>query len=482
MRGAFDIMARGYDGATDSTFRTHHAFYTSPEGDEDTILGAHDRDRLLLEGRSMVRNNPIVYGLLERVVSYAVFGGIWPQARTSDPKWNKLSESWWRDIYAPTCDYRQQQGVGMDTFQSMTLSERFVAGELGFIMLKNGQLQPIEASRISTPHDYRKDENVIDGVRKTKQGLILGYYVCPRGKSGAIDVKKYKYIRRENFIHCWRPTRPDMVRGIPDLAPLINLFRDYKETDQNIRAKIKNDAQTWGKSKRAAGSVNYRSRDSYTIDDANDKNLQRVEKVEGLRLLHMRPEEDVDSFESKTPNSEYIKYVEHLLHVMAQAFDLPYEFMMLIFTQGSYSAQRAAMIHAHHTILKWIKWQNKVFNQRVWNWRIAKAMKDGTLPEAPKVDGVSEWYRVEWTQPYWQEIDTDKQAKGDAAAWKMGKDSLKSIIGRTGRDRDDVFREKAEDIKAAQRIAEEEGLDDWQQLIDVSQPGDTKKAFVGGAQ
>jgi len=477
IKAAFEIMASGYTGVIDSRYRNPQAYNKSPVGDEDSVIGTVDRTKVRLELRYEYRNNPLARGVVDRLASYAIFTGIYPQARTKKAAWNKEAEQWWRSVYVPAADYRQMAGVDLITFQKQNISERLISGDIGYILLKNGQLQPIEAPRIATPSKLSSDKKIIDGVRVNKSGLTLGYYVCPRKQNGGyVDLTKFKYVRRENFIHCWKQTRPDMVRGIPDLAPLINYFRDYGETDEAIRAKIKNDAFTWAKSKNDGPRVGMRNRGSYTLSDSGSKNPQRVEKVEGLRLLNMGKGEDVDGFESKTPNSEYTPYQKAYIQIMAQCLGLPYEFMMLIFTQGSFSAIRASMIHAHHAVLDWNSWNNKIFNRRVWNWRVAKAIRAGELPPAPLDDkGISEWWKVEWSLPFWQELDTDKQTKGDLAGWKMGKESMKSIIGRGGSDRTDVFTEKAEDILDAEKIAKEKLGDKnrWRDIIDTSQPGQT---------
>ena len=475
VRSAFDIMATGYDGAQDNRFRRSTAFGSSPEGTEEAVVGKYDRQRLQLEGRYFRRNNPIAGAIIDRLASYAIFDGIKPQARTSDPAWNKMAEQFWNQAYAPTCDYRQQQGVDMASFQEQIITERLTVGDMGFILLKNGQLQPIESPRIATPAAFMKDPNVIDGVKRNKSGIVSGYYVCNRNANGGgIDLSSYRFIKRENFVHCWRSTRPDMVRGIPDLAPVIPNLRDYKETDANVRAKIKADAKTWAKSKKEQTIANQRQRGAYNLDEGSGVNPQRVEKVEGLRLLNMRPDEDVEAFDSNTPNAQYVEYLRESISIIAARLSLPYEFVMLVFTQGSYSAQRMALIAAHHTIKKWVNWENKVFNKRIWNWRIAKAMKDGVLPLAPLDDnGQSEWHQVEWSLPYWQEIDADKQIKGETGKWKLGADSLKSMIAQGGRDRDDVFREKAGDIaaaaKAAAAVSGVDGVDiSWREIIDIT--------------
>jgi hypothetical protein len=143
VKAAFDVLANGYDAARDTRYRTHMAFNRSPEGTEDTVIGAHDRKRLQMECRFMYRNNPIARGVVERLSEYAIFNGICPQPRTTDENWNKQAEMWWKQIFVPTCDVRQYQGVDLATFQKQIITERMRAGEMGFVLLSNGQIQPI---------------------------------------------------------------------------------------------------------------------------------------------------------------------------------------------------------------------------------------------------------------------------------------------------------------------------------------------------
>ena len=119
---------------------------------------------------------------------------------------------------------------------------------------------------------------------------------------------------------------------------------------------------------------------------------------------------------------------------------------------------------------------------RICNWRVAKAMKRGTIPQAPleEVKGPdgrvvgqrSQWFRKAWSIPYFDWVDPKAQTIADKEAYNLGVTSLKRLNAGRGQDRDDVMREKADDIKAAQDIAAElgEGIT-WRDLISTKAPG-----------
>jgi lambda family phage portal protein len=440
-------------------------------------VGRVDRQTLRLECRDLWRNNEIVRAIVDRVPSYAVWTGIYPQPQTSDPAINAEYARWWAEIYVPTADYRQINGVDLIAHQRLAISHRLLDGGLGFVLLANGQIQPIEADRIATPQRLNGDEHVTEGVRVSDAGLVLGYYVCERNKNGTVDTTKARYIARENFIYLFNPSRVDQLVGIPDLAPCVNKLRDYDETDRYVLNKIKSDAMMLFKRKDDVGLPNMNPRGS-TLKTSSSGVAQRVEKNEWGQVINLAGREDMEAFESKTPNGEYVPYLKHQLQTIAAAVGVSYEILMIIFTEGSFSSQRAALIHNKHAFLQWHDWLVVSFLDRLYNWRIAKAIKNGELPPAPKdAKGASEWWRKSWSVPHFDWVDPQKQAIADKERYNMGADSLTAIINSQGRYRDEVFAEKADDILAAARMAEEINKADpgagvtWRDIILTAQPG-----------
>jgi capsid protein len=165
--------------------------------------------------------------------------------------------------------------------------------------------------------------------------------------------------------------------------------------------------------------------------------------------------ETMDVVETNTPNVGSIEYLEHTLRIISAKFGVPYEFLLLIFKEGSYSTHRAASLHASHAFQISTDWLAKRFLNRLWTWRIAKAIKEGTLPPAPvDSNGVSEWWKVEWVEPYFESLDPDKQAAGDKTMLEIGTQSVTNIVKGQGRRREQVWKEKAEELDSAAKLVE----------------------------
>jgi lambda family phage portal protein len=462
----------GYDGAVDSRHRQRHAHTRSLPYDEDNLVGTYSLDAIRRECLDLRRNNAIVAGVVERFADHVVGpGGITPQAKTSDPDWNDEAEAYWSE-WSKIADYRQR--VNLRELQRLAVQSRLLLGDCGFVLLANGQIQPIEALRIKDPNKD-KPENCIHGVKLSASGIPLAFYVHARNKSGAITGDDFEVVKREDFVFVSRPMRMDQVRGIPELAPIMNAVADFGTLQANTLSKsIMDSMHAWAVySDEGAAKISQLGARVYGDDGTAEAPAQKFETFGPNQTYYMRPGEKVESLSSDTPNPQYVQYSEMLLRIIASALSLPYEFLVLDFKQGSFSASRAALMTTYRTFAMWQGWIIDGFMQRLWNWRIAKAIKAGDLRPAP-VDkrGYSEWYRVRWATPSYEWLDPKSESISQRNNYQLGIETITSICHSKGRDAEDVLREKAGDIASADRIAKEinaaQGTNlTWRDLIEV---------------
>jgi capsid protein len=166
-----------------------------------------------------------------------------------------------------------------------------------------------------------------------------------------------------------------------------------------------------------------------------------------------------------------------MLRLMASALGVSLEFLLAQF-DSSYSASRAAMMNDRRTLDMWRAWLQDTVLHRLWNWRIAVAIRDGDLPPAPlDYRGVSEWYKVQWAPPELDWIDPLKQEQARQAAWRLGTGSITKFAREQGKDADEILGEKTGDIvtahqKAQEAMAANPGLVlTWKDVIDAGVPG-----------
>lgn len=180
---------------------------------------------------------------------------------------------------------------------------------------------------------------------------------------------------------------------------------------------------------------------------------------------------------NETPGSNFDPFVEKCLRLIGAALGLPYEFVLLDFSQGSFSSSRAALLQTYRTFESWQQWLIQYFLQPVWNWRIAKAIKEGALRPAPlDARGISQWYQVQWQPPEFGWVDPQSEAQAHLLKITAGASSLTQWALRDGKDSEELLEEKGRDIANAARIAAainaEQGTAlSWRDLITLGMPG-----------
>jgi capsid protein len=209
---------------------------------------------------------------------------------------------------------------------------------------------------------------------------------------------------------------------------------------------------------------------------------QTLEKVETGEIHYLRPNEALEEIGSSTPGGAFDPFVEKCLRLIGAALGLPYEFVLLDFSRGSFSSSRAALLQTYRTFQTWQQWLQQSLLQPVWNWRIAKAIKAGELRPAP-VDsrGVSQWYRVQWQTPEFGWVDPQNEAQANILEITSGASSLTQWVRKKGGDAEEMLAEKGRDIANAARIAAEINAEHgtsitWHDLITLGIPGQVTKS------
>jgi lambda family phage portal protein len=405
-----------------------------------------------------------------------VGSGIVPQCKTESNEWNEAAEAYWAE-WSKVCDYRQR--INMRDMQRLTIQSRLTMGDGGFVITESGQLMPVESERIATPAKLEGTAGIVDGIKiDGGTGIAVGYYIFQREADGTInkDSDKYDFVPRENFFYFSRPVRFDQVRGLPDLAPCINRLQDLKELSDSTVTKAKLDAlQAWAvytESNRGPMNIGPRGRN---VEVGNTQ----LERVEDGMIHYFAVGEKMESLKSNTPSPEYFDFMMTNLREIGAALGLPYEFVLMDFSQSSYSSSRAALLQTYRTFTSWQEWISTQMLQKVWNWRIAKAIKSGLLDPAPKdKNGVSQWFRVQWSFPEFGWVDPQNEAAANVQEWNMGTATISSIVRKKGRDAEDVLAEKAHDIAIAERVAQEVNKEHgtqitWRDIISTTIPGQT---------
>lgn len=442
-------MAAQYQGGDATIHRTSEGVRRPRPYDEDRVVTPQKLGRLREQCLALRRDNPIVAGVCKRFADHVVGPrGITPQAKTSDPEWNQFAEEYWAE-WSKIADYRQR--MSLRELQAFHVDARLTMGDSGEVLLDNGQIQPIEGMRIADPDQKDAEARWVHGVRLSNGGIPITFCIHQRDAGGLVSRTAYENVAREDFVFLASPFRADQIRGIPDLAPLMTSVEDIDEMQKLNLLKAKADAtRGWAISSEAgAGKIANLGDMAYDVAGEDGK-TKKYERFGANQNYYLNKGEKAESLESKTPNAQYMAFVEMALRMCASALSLPYEFLLLDFKQGSFSASRAALMTTYRTFAMWQQWLIDRFLQRTWNWRIAKAIKAGDLPPAPlDARGVSQWWRVQWMPPRYDWIDPKAEAIANEARVRMGTTAVGGITHTAGEAIEDVMDSRLDELLAA---------------------------------
>ena len=449
MSSAYHTRTGGYHGGQ---YGRRRAMVSSSTAQEDGASGYTYR-RMISTAMDLYRNDPLTRSIVDVCSTY--LGASRPTPTTSDADWNKAAVDYWH-YWQAQADARNRPGVDYDELQ--VLWDRFCwyGGDMLFGLM-DGQLLPYEGVQIQTPGKLVADRNIVNGVRVRAKPpwRITHYYIVEPG-TVLVSGQDFKRIRDKDCIFApSRHWRPAMLRGVPDLHGVIDALHGFGETLDNVQGKVRLESMIWtverkGSIGRVPGS---RALDRSTSDGTQ---VDLTKADHGMRVkVNGDPSADFQFAQMANPHSEYVTYMKFMAQVIAAGTGIPYEIALHEYTRGSYTAHRAARLDFARFILNRWAWRNRVLNARVWNWRIAKAIKAGDLPPAPIDDrGISEWHKVAWTLPHFPHIDEGKEVVADIKQWGCAQESFADWGAQRGVSRDQLLDAHDLDVTECKRRAE----------------------------
>jgi lambda family phage portal protein len=448
--------AAGYDIAKPNVKRRRT--YVAAK-DEDRLITASDRQQIRKETRNAYRNNSLVRAIHDRIVTAAVGSyGLLPQSEATDKDFRKTMESAFNE-WSKIADYRQR--ADLVELQRMTVSHLLLDGEIFFIQLSNGQIQPIEAERVFTPDKYKADPDVIDGIRLDGTGKILGYYFAKRNDQGYADMSNHEYVLAKNVIHVRMQNRIDQIRGISSFAPALEKIIDLMEFESAILMKAKAEAKRGYAIKSdsaevAVGNLGDRFGGGNTSADEI-----RYERILDGTVYYLNENESIDSLETKTPHASYQSYIDSLVTEICSCLGVSSEWILNKFNT-SYIASRASMITTETTIESYQLSLEIQLMQRLWNWQVFKQSQAGNITKLSfDGDGKPDWFKVNWIYNRLPNLDDKAIADADAAQWKNCTTSLTRMAKQKGFDFDTLLSERTNEARKIIESAEKFNIPLW---------------------
>jgi len=469
-----------------SARRDREIFGPTPGGDadEDTLL---DLPELRKRSGAAMRNNPIALAAINTEVSSVVGTGLRYNASIdreylglSDDEADEIEarmEAEWRLFSeSPNCDLARK----LIFTEQQDLAERSALGRgdhfIAFVTLNRPRagwpfsfaLQHIEADRVSNPYNQRDTETLVAGIEKDSQGAWEGVHVA---NHHPLALHRFSGERRWDYLRAWgertgRPlvlhhheiTRPDQTRGVPYLAPVLEVL---KQLDKYIDAEVD----------RAVNSALFMAfvttqdgeglhMNEQLMEDRADfygsKFKQDKYAIGSSSIANLFPGDSVEFADPKSPNNAADPFIKAFSTFCGAALEIPGEVLLQHFS-SSYSAARGALLMA----------------QQFFSRRRARLARRLCMPvhEAVLLDSISQgrlnlrgfltdprarqaWLGGEWIGDAPPHIDENKAVSAARDRIELGISTRKrEAAALTGQDYDHVRRQRDKENREAPELA-----------------------------
>lgn len=414
-RGRVRLQARtmqaamgGYAGASESARWARNWFTFGRSADAESLPSLPS---LRARSRDLARNHALAGGALHTIVTRTVGTGLalqlrpdrailgWDEARAAawkaetEAEWRLWAESRWCDLGGRLDFYGLQELVFRSTLESgdaFTLLPMAARGGLPYRLA----LQVIEADRVGNPDGRADTEDMVAGVELVAEtGAARRYHVYDRHPGGLVlaTPRKGRWVDAASprgapaALHHYRVLRPGQTRGVPHLAPVIDLLKQLgRYTEAEITAAVisgmftvfvKSDAPEQNPLLTATDQAGNPLPAGATSSGSNPANEVRMEP--GM-VVGLNSKEDVSIADPSRPNPAFDPFVMSILRQIGVGLELPFEVLVKHFT-ASYSAARAALLDAYMFFRARRDWMRKSFCQPVFEAWMEEAVALGRV-------------------------------------------------------------------------------------------------------
>lgn len=377
---------------------------------------------------------------------------------TSSREFNEVATEAWNK-WSEFADLSSRMHVGQ--LQSLAACRFFWDGEISILKTRGESGRPrvqlIECQRIGNPI-ASIGESIYDGVRVDKNGRPVSYFI-----RNSIDGDDYAERPAEALIRIFEPSRPGQLRGVPLLAPVLNLIQDLSDLQTLEMRAAKSAAKRVWHVKRKGGEapdIARMRRERATASGSTSTGGTTLEnrdvyfhRVLGGETTFTETDEDVRLLESQRPSVAVQSYWDFLISTICAGAGIPRLLVLPQSMQGTvtradldvaatfFRSRSAVLLEAFRQVYVYVIGAEMQFNRD-----LARL--------APK-----DWNRVNVRPPRAVNVDVGRNSNAMISELAAGALNFEEVLGDAGVDWRDHFRQRAEERRYIRALASEFGIE-----------------------
>jgi capsid protein len=389
------------------------------------------RTELVRKSRYMHKNSGFVRELVANMAIYSTGDGIRVQAQSPDPVWNRAAEAYFA-MWSPRCEVTRR--FSFEECQALVCRGMDIDGEYFIHKTRDAQGEPriqlIESHRVG---DQFGSQETIDGVGLDAWGAPVFYRTLE-------DNGKPRDLPAPSVLHIHEPEWAGGVRSHPTIQHSINHVLDEMELLALEKHAVKDNADVSRILKTARGEID--DHGDFVVGGASGGETSdpvTLQRIIGGKLVALKPDESLDSFQSNRPSPTFTGFLEHLRRDSALGM-IPFEFAADSSKVGG-AGVRLIVAKADRRF----SFRQMILERRlirpVWTYVIGDAIARGLLLP---VDG---WWKICTVPPKRVTVDAGREAQQNRADVEMGLKTLSDHFNEQGADFGEEIERRASDAK-----------------------------------
>jgi len=401
------------------------------------------RTELVRKSRYLHKNSGFVRELVANMAIYSTGDGIRVQAQSGNPAWNRAAEDYFA-LWSARCEVTRR--FSFEECQAIVCRGMDIDGEYFVHKTRDGEGEPriqlIESHRIG---DEFGSKETLDGVGLDAWGAPVFYRVLE-------DNNKARDLPAESLLHLFEPEWAGGVRSHPTIQHSINHILDEMELLALEKHAVKDNADVSRILKTARGEID--DNGDFVVGQAggNTESSDPVslQRIVGGKLVALKPDESLDSFQSNRPSPTFTGFLEHLRRDSALGF-IPFEFAADSSKVGG-AGVRLIVAKADRRF----SFRQMILERRlirpVWAYVIGDAISRGFLPPT------AGWWKIAIVGPKRVTVDAGREAQQNRSDVEMGLKTLSDHYAELGADFGEEIERRASDAKLILETAAKYGV------------------------
>jgi capsid protein len=363
---------------------------------------------------------------------YSTGDGIRTQAQSPDSGWNRAAEEYF-SLWSARCEVTRR--FSFEECQALVCRGMDIDGEYFVHKTRNAQGEP----RIQLIESHRIGDRL--GSTKTVDGVGLDVWGAPIFYRAIEDNGDFRDLPSEAVLHIHEPEWAGGVRCHPTIQHSINHVLDEIELLALEKHAVKDNADVARVLKTARGELD--DTGDFVVGDGVTGNEQSdpmsLQRIVGGKLVALKPDESIESFQSNRPSPTFTGFLEHLRRDSALGV-IPFEFAADSSKIGG-AGVRLVVAKADRRF----SFRQMILERRlirpVWSYVIGDAINRGLLPP---MEG---WWKISTVPPKRVTVDAGREAQQNRADVEMGLKTLSDHFAELGADFGEEIERRAADAK-----------------------------------